>query len=138
VLTELGFEAAVDWLAEQAEGKYGLNCRVSDDGARHALDEDAALVLFQAVRELLVNVGKHAAASEAHVRISGTSSEVIVAVEDDGIGFDAARVKDRATAEGGYGLFSIRERLGLLGGRVEVESGPESGTRVVVMMPVRH
>jgi two-component system sensor histidine kinase UhpB len=138
VLTELGFEAAVDWLAERAEGQYGVRCSVTDDGTPRMLDEDAQLVLFQTVRELLVNVGKHAEASEARVNIAGGGGEVVVTVEDDGVGFDAAHVEHRGAADGGYGLFSIRERLSLLGGQVSVDSRPAAGTRIVVRMPVRH
>ncbi len=138
VLTELGFEAAVDWLAERAEGQYGVHCTVSDDGQPRLLDEDAQLVLFQAVRELLANVGKHARAGSAHVLISGAESRVVVQVVDDGVGFEAAAVERTAIDEGGYGLFSIRERLRMLGGVLQIESHPDAGTRVTVTVPIRH
>jgi two-component system sensor histidine kinase UhpB len=138
VLTELGFEAAVDWLAEKAESQFGVQCTVSDDGETRILDDDAQLVLFQTVRELLANVGKHARAGSARVRISGGASEVIVRVEDDGVGFEAGDAQAHAVDQGGYGLFSIRERLRMLGGVLQIDSRPQTGTSVTVSVPVRH
>ncbi len=138
VLNELGFEAAVDWLAEKTETQYGVHCTVSDDGEPRALDDDAQLVLFQTVRELLANVGKHACAGSARVAISGGPSRVVVRVVDDGIGFEPTSVENAAVDDGGYGLFSIRERLRMLGGVLQIESRPDAGTSVTVSVPIRH
>lgn len=138
VFTELGFEAAVDWLAEQTEEMYGLPCTVNDDGEARILDEDVKLVLFQAVRELLTNAGKHARARSAQVQISDESSQIVVCVKDDGIGFEAHLISESAVDHGGYGLFSIRERLRTLGGVLQIDSRANAGTAITVSVPIRH
>jgi len=92
--------------------------------------------LFQAVRELLWNVVKHAKAAEAVVRVERADALVRVTVEDRGRGDDPSRRSTLPTEEGGYGLFSIAERIDLLGGRVEIESARRKGTRVTLTAPL--
>jgi len=135
VLYELGFEAAVGWLVRQTRQRYGLEVEFKDDGRTKPLDDDVRVFLFQAVRELLVNVIKHASAHKAKVTTRLVRAEVRVTVEDDGVGFDVSRMgtSDRT---GGFGLFSVRERLDHIGGRVNIESRPGRGTRVTLIAPV--
>jgi len=92
--------------------------------------------LFQAVRELLANVGKHARASEVRVSIERNDGVIRVEVSDDGFGFDPVVVKTPHVTRGGFGLFSIRERLRLLGGAMAIDSAPGRGTRVVLTAPL--
>ena len=74
VLYELGLEAAIDWLAEQTQAKYGLRCAAEITPLRRAIREDRRVILFQAARELLVNVAKHARAKQATVILKGRRS----------------------------------------------------------------
>jgi signal transduction histidine kinase len=137
VLYELGFEAAVEWLAEQASTGAGRpRCVVRSDGLAKPLGESGQVVLFQAVRELLTNVGKHAQATEVRVSIDRDGSALRVEVVDDGVGFDPDCVEPPSVSRGGFGLFSIRERLRLLGGVMEIESKAGRGTRVVLTAPL--
>ena len=98
--------------------------------------EDLRILLFEATRELLFNVVKHAHTGNARVTMSaGADGEVQIGVSDDGAGFNPAEPKiDRAMATG-FGLFSIRERLELLGGRMHVDATPGRGTRVTISAP---
>ena len=123
--------AAVEWAARRME-RHGLTVRVEDDGLPKPLDEDTLGLLFQSVRELLFNVLKHAGRKDAAVRLERLDGEVRVTVSDDGGGFDATRASG-PSEDGGFGLFSIRERLDLLGGRMEVESAAGRGTRVTLV-----
>jgi PAS domain S-box-containing protein len=134
VLYELGFVSGVDWLAEQVRSKHGLECRVVDDGADKPLDEDSQVILFQAVRELLTNAAKHAEAETVRVYLRRDGDGMHISVEDDGKGFDA---DDFLTIpeSGGFGLFSIRERMRFLGGELSVRSRPGDGTVVVLRAP---
>ena len=93
-------------------------------------------LLFQATRELLTNVVKHARATASRVDVKSDGTNVIVCVEDNGGGFDAATAERTPGDVGGFGLFSIRERLSHFGGRVEIESGQEHATRVSLIVPV--
>jgi len=137
VLYELGFEAAVEWLAEQASTGAGRpRCVVQSDGLAKPLGENGQVVLFQAVRELLANVGKHARATEVRVSIDRDGDSLRVEVTDDGVGFDPAGVEPPSVSRGGFGLFSIRERLRLLGGVMRIDSKAGRGTRVVLTAPL--
>ncbi len=137
VLYELGFEAAVEWLADQVgTGPGGPPCTLHTDGLPKPLGEGAQVVLFQAARELLANVGKHARASHAALTVSRDGDMLTVQVADDGVGFDPTAVKPPHVEQGGFGLFSIRERLRLLGGTMTIESAPSRGTRVRVTAPL--
>jgi len=136
VLHELGLIAAVEWQAEQIEQQHNLKC-IFRESRRSKLDlhSDYRIVLFRAVRELLVNVVKHAQASCAKIDIGKDDQFVRVTVEDDGIGFNAKK-NDTHVGSRGYGLFNIRERLEHLGGFMEVESDKNRGTRIVLALPL--
>jgi PAS domain S-box-containing protein len=136
VLYDLGLEQAIEWLAEQMQQRHGLRTRFRTDGTMASLDEDVTTVLFQAVRELLLNVAKHAEASHAQVSMAQRSDSLEITVADDGVGFDAGRVLSLAEPSG-FGLFNIRERLELLGGRLQIRSSPERGTTAVVAAPLK-
>jgi PAS domain S-box-containing protein len=135
MLYELGFEPAVEWLAERAEKQYGFSCTIACDQIP-SLGEDAAAVLFQAVRELLTNVGKHAEARKVAVSIAAGEGGIVVCVEDDGIGFAPADRNQSPTSEGNFGLFSIRERLRVLGGELGIDSSPGKGARITLRAPL--
>jgi signal transduction histidine kinase len=94
--------------------------------------------LFTAVRELLVNVVKHAHASRVKVTVRKARDVMSIHVADDGTGFNAARVRSNVEENKGFGLFSIRERLHHLGGQMEVKSQKGRGTRAVLVAPIQH
>ena len=133
ILYELGLEAALEWLLEQIQNAHGIVCGFEDDGQPKPLGDDARGLLFWIVRELLVNVVKHARSHAAVVSIHRVDDVVQVTVEDDGIGFDTSELERRTR---GFGLFSIRERLTEFGGCVEIESAPGQGTRVTLVAPL--
>ena len=135
VLNDHDLGAAVESLAGRM-ARHGLRVRVEDDGSPKPLHADVLGLLFQCVRELLFNVVKHAGTPEATVALARAGREVRVTVSDWGSGFDAGSKQVPPSTEGGFGLLSIRERLGLLGGRVEIDSAPGRGTRVAVVVPV--
>jgi PAS domain S-box-containing protein len=136
VLYELGLDAAVHWLAEHTQAKYGLRCTAEvAPRVGKRVREDVRVILFQAARELLVNVAKHAKAAHARVVLKADDSRVTVQVIDDGCGFDPSALTLPSSSAKGFGLFSIRERIALLGGELRIDSTPERGTRVTVAVP---
>ena len=137
ILYELGFVPAVEWLTQQAQNQHGIVLDFEDDGQFKPLSEDVRVLLFQAVRELLVNIAKHAQARTAKVSITRDGDQVRLDVEDDGVGFDSAEIGPSVDTTGKFGLFSIRVRLEPLGGHMEVESKPGHGTRVTLMAPLK-
>jgi PAS domain S-box-containing protein len=138
ILYELGFEAAVAaWLAEEVEEKHNIATEFEDDEKPKPLDDDVRVLLFRDVRELLLNVVKHSQAKNVKVSIRRAGSKIQVSVEDDGAGFDPAKIRVTAVRKGGFGLFSIRERLEELGGELEIKSAPGQGTKVTLIAPLK-
>ena len=137
ILYELGLEAAVERLAEQIQDQHDILSDVEDDRQPKPLDDDVRVLLFQAVRELLVNVVKHAQARNVKVSMRRDGSDMRITVEDDGVGFYAVPIGSRWSRSEGFGLFSIRERLDYLGGHLEVESESGHGTRATLVAPLK-
>ena len=137
VLYELGFEAAVNWLAKQTRRRFGLEVEFADDGKPKPLNTDIRVLLFQAVRELLVNVVKHAKAKKAKVFTCRIQKNIQVTVEDNGVGFDTEAISSvKDPAKGGFGLFNIRERLDQIGGSVIINARAGKGTRITLTAPI--
>jgi signal transduction histidine kinase len=136
VLYELGFEAAVEWLVRNTRQKHGLLTDFQSDRRPKPLSFNVRVLLFQAVRELLVNIAKHANARNVTVCTRRVDDQVQVTVEDDGVGFDTSRLGSHTNQTEGFGLFSIRERLGYIGGSLDVDSRPGLGTRVTLVTPI--
>jgi len=137
ILYEFGFEEAVaEWLNEQVEKKHGIATEFEDDGLPKPLDDDIRVILFRNVRELLINVVKHARAKKIKVSIQKVGSRIRVSVEDDGVGFDSTKAESLIISKEAFGLFSIRERLEHLGGNLDIISSPGCGCRVTITSPL--
>jgi PAS domain S-box-containing protein len=136
VLYDLGLKEALAWLAEDIQKRHGMRFEVADDGTEKPLDDAAKAVVFRTIRELVMNVLKHANAPAAKASLRRIDDHLEVLVEDRGVGFDAKAPMDRPSA-GGFGLFSVREQITGLGGTLNIDSAPEQGTRVRVRVPLR-
>ncbi|MEZ4711765.1 MAG: ATP-binding protein [Caldilineaceae bacterium] len=113
-----------------------VDLQVEPDFKYEVQSEELYVLIFQLVRELLFNVVKHANVLEARVRVYSDDEGTKIAVEDEGVGFEAGLVvTPEWKPEQGYGLYSVRERLALFGGRLDVDSHPGNGARVTVILP---
>jgi signal transduction histidine kinase len=137
LLYEVGFEAAVEWLGEEFKRKYGFTVEFLDDGRKKPLNEEAGVALYQMVRELLVNIAKHAKAKKVEISVERVSDKISISVKDDGVGFDAVNGMERKNKKRGFGLFNIRQRINHMGGKLEIESGSGPGARVTLLLPLR-
>ena len=115
--------------------RHGFAAKLTADAKPRPLSEDARVVLFQAVRELLNNVAKHSQATEVEIGIRTVGEEVEVTVRDNGIGFEPSK-RNLGVVVGGYGLFDISERISYLGGRLEVSSAPGEGSTFTLYAPL--
>ena len=140
VLQQSGLPAALTWLANWTHDKYKLDVRVIVDPRADSGRKDVRTLLFESVRELLFNAVKHAQADQVTLELAlDADGQLCIAVSDQGIGFEPAELDHRSKAgQVGWGLFSIRERLTLLGGRFEIASAPGKGTRVRLVAPRGH
>lgn len=135
-LYELGLGPALEWLTEQFQERFGLTFRLYLGSELPEPDEDCRTVLFQAARELLTNVVKHAGARAASLSLTACGGQLVLKVMDDGKGFDPGRIEEPTSSVSGFGLFSIRERLELLNGRMKIVSALGQGTRVILAVPI--
>jgi PAS domain S-box-containing protein len=136
VLSEFGLEAAIShWLDEQIQGKHAIMATFVDDGQSKPLEKDVQALLFRSVRELLANVVKHSQARHVEVNMCREEDQILIRLEDNGIGFAPGQVavcKDT----GGFGLFSIRQRLSQMGGSLEIDASPGQGCRSLLRAPL--
>lgn len=137
LLGQLGLRAAIESVAVRVEADGMLDVRVEGDDAVPALPEPVPGVVYRVVRELLLNVRKHARATHAWVRMGTAGDEFHIEVRDDGIGFAVpAPGRRRFSADGGYGLVSAQVQVQAVGGRLTLESSPGQGTRVLLALPL--
>lgn len=137
MLYELGLESAVEWLIEETGKRHGVTTSFQDDKYPKPLDDEVRLVLFQGVRELLVNTSKHGQANNMQVSIQKDGHNIRIDVEDDGVGFDTSKTTSYENKTGGFGLFNLRERLAYLGGSLQIGSEPGKGTRATLVAPLK-
>jgi len=137
-MNEIGLGAAIsEWLHEQVEQRHGLKTEFADELRGASMDEDVRAILFRSVRELLANAIKHAQATTISVALRSENGYLKITVQDDGVGCDPDTIQDTMGYQGGFGLFSIRERMSDLGGELEITSEPGKGCRVVLTAPLR-
>ena len=141
VLRLAGLPAALQWLSEYMKKREMVVTVTVPDGAEINLPEDQAMLLFQSVRELLINAWKHAKSRETWVRLEQRTDMLEIEVLDNGRGFDLAAVTTATHAPTGglssqFGLFSIRERMKALGGSFDIQSSPGYGTRARLRLPI--
>ncbi|CAN5824048.1 PAS domain S-box protein [soil metagenome] len=130
---QAGFAAGLRWLQEHMLERYGLNIELNLPSEEPELSEPVKLLLFQIARELLFNIVKHANVQDATVTVQRETDELRLDVIDEGDGFSG----DLPGNTAGFGLASVRQRLELYGGGLEVVAQPGSGTRATVRLPER-
>ncbi len=132
ILDNLGLTAAIEWLADECAERSGLVCDLYLAVDENLLDAEARTALFRIAQEALSNVGRHAAASEAHIRLHRKDQWIELIVADNGRGIEPEVLYD----PGSYGLTAMRERALLFGGDLEIHSEVGAGTRVIVRLPL--
>lgn len=147
VLRDHGLPAALNWLGEYMQ-KHSMNVTVTvREQTELTLPEDQAVLLFQSVRELLINSSKYAGTGEATVTLEQRDGQLQIQVRDQGAGFDVSAAAATAAAAPGaptgglssnFGLFSVRERMKALGGAFEIQSAPGKGARATLTLPLSH
>jgi len=137
ILYELGLGSAIESLAEQVQRRHGLQVRVRNSMGADEPPLELRVLLFQATRELIVNVVKHADARSALVTLQhgrgNDSRRLRIEIKDNGQGFLPA---DLASGRAGFGLFNLRTRLEQVGGTLHLQSAPGKGTRAIVTAPL--
>ena len=135
ILHMLGFVSALEWLSEEMRRIYGLTVHINNESGSKPLVDEVQSMLYRCVRELLINVAKHAKVSEASLSCRCDGSRLLLVVSDDGCGFDPANFRNALPGQGSFGLHSIVERITHLGGEMEIDSSPGQGTLISIIVP---
>ena len=134
MLYQEGLAPTLRWLASRATARSGIAFSFRGGASPAKLPQELAIFLFQCARELVYNAAKHTSASTGTIELEVDDANVLLTVTDDGKGFADPARKQRSG--GGFGLFSIRERLALVGGDLSIRSGA-TGTRACVRVPLQ-
>jgi len=131
MLDDLGLAAALRWLAKELARQSGADVTVIEEGKPpKELSKSLASYLYRSIRELIGNAITHGRASEAIVTIYWRSESVRATVDDNGSGFDPE------TVTRGLGMAAINRRLSTLGGSMNIESAPGTGSRIILEAPL--
>lgn len=135
VLYDLGLEAALTWLVEDINRQNSTRMVFTNaiPPPLH-LDEIIKILFYRSVRELIINIIKHAQTREARITLTLPENRLTVSVEDNGIGFDSKKIENLNPLS--FGLFSIANRFKSLGGEIKISSVPQKGTAIVLMAPL--
>ena len=135
-MREIGLAAAVsEWAEDQVEKRYGLRTSFTDTSGELLLSYDIQAMLFRNTRELVINAAKHAQADSVSVKMESSGRALRITVEDKGIGFDPTSAGSLPDRSGGFGLFSIAERMADLGGGLEIVAAPGKGCKATLVVP---
>ncbi len=137
VLYELGLEAAIEWFAEETEKQHHIKVHITSDISDPLNIETLNVFAFRALRELTLNVVKHANAQNIEIHIRHFADRLHLQVIDDGVGFDTAALWPHGSTDCGFGLFSIQERAESLGGHFSIQSTPGTGTHAELILPTK-
>ncbi|MBA2485728.1 MAG: response regulator [Nitrospira sp.] len=135
VLKQFRLPTALKWLVEQMQQR-NLTVKLELKSETLSLPEEQAVLLFQSIRELLMNVVKHAGTTQARISVEHVSDRLSITVSDQGAGFDLFADPPGTGSEPSFGLFSIRERMTALGGSFELLSQPGQGTLATLLVPL--
>lgn len=136
ILANAGLEASLKWLAQEFTQKYDLQVDFVDDGQTKPLQYEKRTILFQTVRELLLNVVKHAHCSTAKISIHRTGNSVRIIVHDSGTGFVSRTDYTGNQTCSGFGLFNCTQKLSYIHGHLTIDATTIAGAKVIVDAPL--
>ncbi len=129
---DLGLNAAVDWQVADFSRRTGIECELVEDETEHHLDDGCATAFFRILQESLNNVARHARATKVRIDLHQHADMLTMTIRDNGIGMQPGS----RNRNGSFGLVGIEERVNILGGSFSISSGPDTGTTIVVTIPV--
>lgn len=132
VLDDLGLAAALRSICHDFARRHGIPARCSANNLPEFMSQEAGSCLYRITQEALQNIGKHARAKRAAVKVAGRNSRVRLEIRDNGIGFDPGSLSTGV----GLGILSMKERVRLVNGSFQIESKPGKGSRIIVEIPL--
>lgn len=138
VLDDLGLAPALQWMADQNASRSGFEVIFHHDRTQVRLAPEIEIACFRIVQEALTNISRHAQAKRVDISLRRDGADLLLCVQDDGLGFDLATMQERASAGDSLGILGMQERATLLGGQLNVESALGHGCTVELRAPWRH
>ncbi|MEN6386844.1 MAG: ATP-binding protein, partial [Phycisphaerales bacterium] len=135
ILYDIGFEIAVEDMLEKFSNENNIKYQFENDEKPKPLTIPLKILLYRSIRELLMNIAKHAKAKNVKVSLLRNDTQIEVIVEDDGKGFDVSEVEGGEKTKG-FGLFNIRERIEHHGGKFKIESAKNKGSKIALVVPL--
>lgn len=136
ILENEGLVQALKWLASHMQREFTLSVDVTSQETIIEPTKSIGLLLIQLVRELLFNIVKHAQTERAWIKVDQNENQLVLVVEDKGVGFDPETFLNQHHDDQRFGLFSIKERLRYIGGILKVISTAGEGTQMTLIVPV--
>ncbi len=136
MLDDLGLAAALRWFVDRQAQQAGFTVVFHVDEFEERLDPNIETACFRVAQEAITNIMRHAEARVVRVHVRNHNTEMQMLIEDDGIGFDVPAALERASLGESLGLLGMRERVQLLGGKLELASTPKQGTRLLARFPI--
>jgi signal transduction histidine kinase len=137
-LYTLGFESAIEELAQRFTEKGNFQCLFETTDEPKPLSEQIKIFLYRSVRELLINATKHSRAKVVRIDLRRVNNDIQITVQDDGVGFSISDLEEASRDKTvGFGLLSIRERLMHIGGKIDIQSGNGIGTTIKLLAPLK-
>jgi PAS domain S-box-containing protein len=134
ILDDLGLISAMEWLGEEFEKKFYFKVNFIFDINNHAFNEEISTHLFRIFQESLTNISRHANATEVNVQAKIENEILFLNIEDNGIGFNIEEIKKKKT----LGLLGMKERVSLISGTYKINSQPNSGTSILISVPLKN
>ena len=136
LLDELGLPAAIHRYAKDTLKSQGIEVSAEFIGTEERLPPEVEVTLFRVAQGVIGNILEHSMAKNASIKLSCSASECLLRIEDDGKGFNVSKITRVDPSGRGAGVFTMKERVKLVGGVCHIESRPGKGTRVVVKVPL--
>ncbi len=128
ILHDYGLKAAIEGICRDMPGVVAFSSHIQLLTPKN--DRSFEIVVYRLIQELVLNISKHSEATRGLISITENTREVVITVEDNGIGFDREKVKGE-----GIGLASVRNNVNLLNGSFSLKSAPGEGTKITVSLP---
>jgi PAS domain S-box-containing protein len=130
---ESGIALALEWLVQEFSKSTGIDCKLSVPEEEVDFDKDRALPVFRIVQESLTNILRHSEADHVEIALTQDRENLKLSIRDNGKGFEVSK----ATKKGSFGIIGMHERILMLGGSLEIESAPGSGTEIRLEVPLK-
>jgi len=136
VLDDLGLLAALEWLASDVTDHFGISFGMEVIGSERRFSQEQELLMFRITQEALTNVWRHSEATRALIMLEYDEDKTILSIRDNGKGFNVPERLSDLPGDAKLGLAGMEERIGLLDGKLKIQSAPGRGTTITIEVPI--